>query len=91
MFPWLAYSRTHPHMDVAKKLSKRNFHIYLCSTPASLGHIYQRKPTGRRKELLCNTVLEELHLPSLPDLPPHYQYTTKGLPKHLLGNLMQAF
>ncbi|KAF8396448.1 hypothetical protein HHK36_018067 [Tetracentron sinense] len=32
----------------------------------------------------------ELHLPTFPDLPPHY-HTTKGLPPHLMATLKKAF
>ncbi|KAK6122958.1 hypothetical protein DH2020_043302 [Rehmannia glutinosa] len=34
--------------------------------------------------------LVELHLPSLPQLPPHY-HTTKNTPPHLMPTLMEAF
>ncbi|KAL8490645.1 hypothetical protein ACS0TY_022590 [Phlomoides rotata] len=34
--------------------------------------------------------LVELHLPSLPELPPHY-HTTKNVPPHLMDTLMKAF
>nr|TKR99864.1 hypothetical protein D5086_0000188680 [Populus alba] len=80
MFPWLAYSHIHAFLELAKKLSKRNFYIYLCSTPANLACIKEKEPSVE---------FVELHLPSLPELPPHY-HTTKGLPRHLLSNLMKA-
>lgn len=80
MFPWLAYSHIHAFLELAKKLSKRNFYIYLCSTPANLAYIKEKEPSVE---------FVELHLPSLPELPPHY-HTTKGLPRHLLSNLMEA-
>uniref|UniRef100_A0A6N2LSH2 Uncharacterized protein n=1 Tax=Salix viminalis TaxID=40686 RepID=A0A6N2LSH2_SALVM len=72
MFPWLAYSHIHPFLELAKKLSKRNFCIYLCSTPANLACIKEKEPSVE---------FVELHLPSLPELPPH-SHTTKGLPRH---------
>ncbi|KAA8539177.1 hypothetical protein F0562_025869 [Nyssa sinensis] len=34
--------------------------------------------------------LVEFHLPSLPQLPPHY-HTTNGLPAHLMSTLKEAF
>ncbi|KAL9365691.1 hypothetical protein Peur_043564 [Populus x canadensis] len=86
MFPWLAYSHIHPFLELAKKLSERNFYIYLCSSPANLGHIKE----NLLEMNFPSIQLVELHLPSSPDLPPHY-HTTKGLPNHLLGNLIQAF
>jgi len=86
MFPWLAYSHIHPFLELAKKLSERNFYIHLCSSPANLGHIKE----NLLEMNFPSIQLVELHLPSSPDLPPHY-HTTKGLPNHLLGNLMQAF
>ncbi|CAK7325304.1 unnamed protein product [Dovyalis caffra] len=80
MFPWLAYSHIQSFLELAKKLSKRNFYIYLCSTPANLAHIKVKEPSIQLVELL---------LPSTPELPPHH-HTTKGLPRHLLSNLMKA-
>ncbi|KAK3408858.1 hypothetical protein EUGRSUZ_J01007, partial [Eucalyptus grandis] len=59
---------------LAKRLSARNFHIHLCSTPVNLSSI---KPKISKK-YSSSIELVELHIPSLPDLPPHY-HTTKGL------------
>ncbi|KAK9282956.1 hypothetical protein L1049_011181 [Liquidambar formosana] len=86
MFPWLAHGHISPFLELAKKLSNRNFHIYLCSTPINLTSI---KPKISQKYSL-SIQLVELHLPSLPDLPPHY-HTTKGLPPHLMSTLKMAF
>ncbi|GFS43020.1 UDP-glucosyl transferase 72E1 [Actinidia rufa] len=38
---------------------------------------------------LAKKLTMELHLPSLPELPPHH-HTTNGLPPHLLSTLMRA-
>ncbi|KAI6669269.1 hypothetical protein NL676_004154 [Syzygium grande] len=62
------------------------FHIYLCSTPVSLTSI---KPKISEK-YSSSIELVELHLPSLPDLPPHY-HTTKGLSPCLMNTLKAAF
>ncbi|GLT66729.1 hypothetical protein SLA2020_390800 [Shorea laevis] len=86
IFPWLAHGHISPFLELAKKLSKRNFFIYFCSTPVNLSSV---KPMISLKESLC-IQLVEFHLPSLPDLPPHY-HTTKGLPPHLVNTLKNAF
>ncbi|KAI3427723.1 Glycosyltransferase [Psidium guajava] len=86
MFPWLAYGHISPFLELGKRLSERNFHIYLCSTPVNLSSI---KPKISEK-YSSSIELVELHLPSLPDLPPHY-HTTKGLPPHLMNTLKVAF
>ncbi|KAI6669271.1 hypothetical protein NL676_004156 [Syzygium grande] len=86
MLPWLAHGHISPFLELAKRLSRRNFHIYLCSTPVNLSSI---KPKISEK-YSSSIELIELHLPSLPDLPPHY-HTTKGLPPHLMNTLKVAF
>ncbi|XP_030526772.1 UDP-glucosyltransferase 29-like [Rhodamnia argentea] len=86
MLPWLAHGHISPFLELGKRLSKRNFHIYLCSTPVNLSSI---KPKISEK-YSSSIELVELHLPSLPDLPPHY-HTTKGLPPHLMNTLKVAF
>ncbi|KAF8008991.1 hypothetical protein BT93_J0087 [Corymbia citriodora subsp. variegata] len=86
MLPWLAHGHISPYLELAKRLSMRNFHIYLCSTPVNLSSI---KPKISEK-YSSSIELVELHLPSLPDLPPHY-HTTKGLPPHLMNTLKEAF
>ncbi|KAA8534524.1 hypothetical protein F0562_032041 [Nyssa sinensis] len=42
------------------------------------------------EEYSLSIQLIELHLPSLPELPPHY-HTTKGLPTHLMSTLKNAY
>ncbi|KAK3408863.1 hypothetical protein EUGRSUZ_J01013 [Eucalyptus grandis] len=86
MLPWLAHGHISPFLELAKRLSTRNFHIHLCSTPVNLSSI---KPKISDK-YSSSIELVELHLPSLPDLPPHY-HTTKGLPPHLMNTLKVAF
>ncbi|XP_056169078.1 beta-D-glucosyl crocetin beta-1,6-glucosyltransferase-like [Syzygium oleosum] len=86
MLPWLAHGHISPFLEPAKGLSRRNFHIYLCSTPVNLSSI---KPKISEK-YSSSIGLIELHLPSLPNLPPHY-HTTKGLPPHLMNTLKVAF
>ncbi|XP_010034308.3 beta-D-glucosyl crocetin beta-1,6-glucosyltransferase [Eucalyptus grandis] len=86
MLPWLAHGHISPFLELGKRLSERNFHIYLCSTPVNLSSI---KPKISEK-YSSSIELVELHLPSLPDLPPHY-HTTKGLPPHLMNTLKAAF
>ncbi|XP_015897462.4 UDP-glucosyltransferase 29-like [Ziziphus jujuba] len=84
MLPWYAYGHIFPFLELAKQLTRRNFHIYFCSTPVNLNSI---------KSKVCkfsNSIkLVELNLPTLPDLPPQY-HTTKGLPPHLNATLHRA-
>ncbi|CAA2934933.1 beta-D-glucosyl crocetin beta-1,6-glucosyltransferase-like [Olea europaea subsp. europaea] len=85
MFPWLAYGHISPFLELAKRLSDRNIHTYFCSTPVNLNFFKTKIP-----EKYSNSIqLVELHLPSLPELPPHY-HTTNGLPLHLQPTLRKA-
>ncbi|XP_008231988.1 PREDICTED: beta-D-glucosyl crocetin beta-1,6-glucosyltransferase-like [Prunus mume] len=89
MLPWLAHGHISPFLELAKKLtSKRNFHIFICSTPVNLTSI---KPKLSPKYSHCIEFVE-LHLPhdDLPELPPQY-HTTNGLPPHLMSTLKRAF
>ncbi|KAL7252759.1 hypothetical protein ACSBR1_007344 [Camellia fascicularis] len=89
MLPWLAHGHISPFLELAKSLSKRNFHVYLlgrksqflCSTPINLTSIKQK---------LTSIELVELDLPSFPNLPPHY-HITNGLPPHLMPILKTVF
>ncbi|WMV53585.1 hypothetical protein MTR67_046970 [Solanum verrucosum] len=85
MFPWLAYGHISPFLSVAKKLADRGFLIYLCSTPINLKSTINKIPE-KYADLIH---LIELHLPELPELPPHY-HTTNGLPPHLNHTLKKA-
>lgn len=85
MFPWLGHGHISPFLELGKKLSQRNFTVYLCSTPVNLKSI--EKKVGFEDSLIQ---LIELHLPNLPDLPPCY-HTTNGLPSHLMPTLKKAF
>ncbi|KAL7123863.1 hypothetical protein ABFS83_14G011000 [Erythranthe nasuta] len=86
MFPWLAHGHIFPFLELAKILSISNFHIYFCSTPVNLDSV--AKNLGN--DVVSNIELVELHLPSPPQLPPHY-HTTKNTPPHLMPTLMHAF
>ncbi|KAF3434408.1 hypothetical protein FNV43_RR25511 [Rhamnella rubrinervis] len=86
MLPWLAHGHITPFLELAKKLADRNFHIYFCSTPVNLISL---KPKLSDSKYSNSIQLVELHLPSLPELPPHY-HTTKGLPPHLMPVLEKA-
>ncbi|KAL7183445.1 hypothetical protein ACSBR2_025785 [Camellia fascicularis] len=86
MFPWLAHGHISPYLELAKKLSTRNFKIYLCSTPVNLTSI-KRKLS---EKYLNSIQLIELHVPPFPDLLPLY-HTTKDLPPHLMPTLKKAF
>ncbi|KAJ7942776.1 Glycosyltransferase [Quillaja saponaria] len=86
MLPWLAYGHISPFLELAKRLSNRNFHIYFCSTLVNLTSI----KLEISEKYYHSIQLVELHLSSLPELPPNYQ-TTKGLPPHLMLALKKAF
>jgi hypothetical protein len=79
MLPWIAHGHISPFLELAKKLTKRNFHIFFCSTPINLRPIKEKLP----QKYSLSIQFVELHLPSLPELPPHY-HTTNGLPPHLM-------
>ena len=85
MLPWLAHGHISPFLELAKKLTTGNIHIYFCTTPINLGPIKQQ--LSEKDSLSIELV--ELHLPSLPELPPHY-HTTNGLPPHLMPTLKKA-
>ncbi|KAI5650744.1 hypothetical protein M9H77_36749 [Catharanthus roseus] len=89
MFPWLAHGHISPFLELARKLAQRNFTIYLCSTPATLISSVKKKLSDG-ENFSEKIKLIELHLPVLPDLPPHY-HTTNGLPPHLMPTLKKAF
>nr|GMC92646.1 beta-D-glucosyl crocetin beta-1,6-glucosyltransferase-like [Ipomoea batatas] len=85
MFPWLAHGHICPFLVLAQALTKRNFYIYICSTPVNLSSI--KKRISEKDAISIKLV--ELQLPSLPNLPPHY-HTTNGLPPHLMPTLKKA-
>ncbi|CAH9100613.1 unnamed protein product [Cuscuta europaea] len=85
MFPWLAVGHITPSLELAKKLSDRGFFVLLCSTPINLSFIKNKIP----EKYSSSVQLVDLHLPELPDLPPHY-HTTNGLPLHLNSTLHKA-
>ncbi|VFQ62839.1 unnamed protein product [Cuscuta campestris] len=85
MFPWLAHGHICPFLVLAQALATRNFIIYICSTPTNLNSIKKRLTD---KDSIA-IKLVELHLPSLPNLPPHL-HTTNGLPPRLMPTLKRA-
>ncbi|CAI9776857.1 unnamed protein product [Fraxinus pennsylvanica] len=87
MFPWLAHGHIFPYLELAKKLSQKNFQIYFCSTAINLSSISK---VIEKNFFNISIELVELLLPSWPELPPHY-HTTKNVPPNLLPQLLQAF
>ncbi|XP_047958479.1 UDP-glucosyltransferase 29-like [Salvia hispanica] len=85
MFPWLAHGHVFPFLELAKGLTKKHFHVYLCSTSINLDSVRNSLNNDDNPIKLV-----ELPLPSLPDLPPHY-HTTKNIPPHLMPTLFKAF
>ncbi|KAF3437955.1 hypothetical protein FNV43_RR20711 [Rhamnella rubrinervis] len=95
MLPWLAHGHVSPFLELAKKLSHRNFYIYFCSTPVLINSIKPKLSHHHHRHDHQNSYTNfiepvELHLPFIPELPPHY-HTTKGLPPHLSPTLTKAF
>ncbi|XP_057806000.1 UDP-glucosyltransferase 29-like [Salvia miltiorrhiza] len=96
MFPWLAHGHVFPFLELAKGLAKKHFHIYFCSTPINLDSIKNHLNNNNNNnnndadDHRVSIELVELHLPTLPELPPHY-HTTKNIPPHLMPTLMGAF
>ncbi|KAL8553589.1 hypothetical protein ACS0TY_002052 [Phlomoides rotata] len=85
MFPWLAYGHITPYLELAKKLSSRGFHIYLCSTRATLASINNNIPPQ-----LSNSIeLIPLFLQVSDDLPPE-NHSTNGLSSALMSQLKQS-
>ncbi|XP_047318213.1 beta-D-glucosyl crocetin beta-1,6-glucosyltransferase-like [Impatiens glandulifera] len=86
MVPWLAHGHISPYLELAKRLSNRNFKIYLCSTPINLSSIKKRVT----QKYSHSIKLIDLHIPSQPDLPHPNFHTTNGLPLHLHSVLKRA-
>ncbi|PUZ73384.1 hypothetical protein GQ55_2G469800 [Panicum hallii var. hallii] len=86
MFPWLAHGHINPYLELARRLTSADHGgvdvvVHLVSTPVNLAAIAHRQTDRIR--------LVELHLPSLPDLPPAL-HTTKHLPPRLMPVLKRA-
>ncbi|KAF3437958.1 hypothetical protein FNV43_RR20714 [Rhamnella rubrinervis] len=90
MLPWLAHGHVSSFLELAKKLSHRNFHIYFCSTPVLINSIKPKLSHHHQNSYSNSIEPVELHLPFIPELPPHY-HTRKGLPPHLSPTLTKAF
>ncbi|CDO99875.1 unnamed protein product [Coffea canephora] len=85
MLPWLAHGHISPFLELAKALTKRNFYIYVCSTPVNLSSLKQ----NLSEKDSISIKLVELQVPTLPELPPHH-HTTNGLPPNLMPTLKEA-
>ncbi|KAK4388478.1 UDP-glucosyltransferase 29 [Sesamum angolense] len=88
MFPWLAHGHIFPYLELSKRLLiRKNFYIYICSTPINFPSIN----TFIRNNNLSESIgVVQLHLQPSYELPPHY-HTTKNLPSHLVFTLLEAF
>ncbi|KAK4477913.1 hypothetical protein RD792_017178 [Penstemon davidsonii] len=85
MFPWLAHGHIYPFLELAKRLSKKNFTMYLCSTPINLDSIKKDQ-----SNYSSSIELIELQIPESDELPQEL-HTTKNLPPNLLPILLQTF
>ncbi|KAK4425801.1 E3 ubiquitin-protein ligase MIEL1 [Sesamum alatum] len=88
MFPWLAHGHIFPFLELAKRLSKRNFSVYICSTAINLDSIRANMEKDASDDPSIELV--ELHIPPSSGLPPEL-HTTKNLPSNLVPALLQAF
>ncbi|XP_073119544.1 mogroside IIIx synthase-like [Henckelia pumila] len=88
MYPWLAHAHISSFLQLAKKLSANNFHIYFCSTPINILSI--RKQLQGTPNYSSSIKILEIHLPSSPDFPPHF-HTTKNAPLNLRSKLYRGF
>ncbi|KAL5974566.1 hypothetical protein ACLOJK_031236 [Asimina triloba] len=86
MFPWLAHGHISPFLELAKRLSRRNFLVHLCSTPPNLASIEEQLD----QKLFPSIHLLQLHLPPSPHLIPQC-HSTNSLPPHLMPALKTAF
>ncbi|KAK4425796.1 Beta-D-glucosyl crocetin beta-1,6-glucosyltransferase [Sesamum alatum] len=87
MFPWIGHGHVFPYLELAKNLSNKNFDIFFCSTAVNLSSISDALASTSST---VSIQLVELHLPVLPELPPHY-HTTKSVPPHLMPKLFETF
>ncbi|XP_047318723.1 beta-D-glucosyl crocetin beta-1,6-glucosyltransferase-like [Impatiens glandulifera] len=85
MLPWLSHGHISSFLELSRKLSQKNFHIYLCSTPINLKFIEKTI----KNNISLSIELIEFHLLPHPDLPPHL-HTTNNLPLHLKPTLKNA-
>lgn len=84
MFPWLAHGHISPYLELAKRLSHRNFVIHLCSTSANFRSIEH----SIGDKYAASVRLVELRLPT--DLLPRCYHTTNGLPPELMPRLKRS-
>lgn len=87
VFPYLASSHVYPFFELSERLSKRNFHIYFCSSAVNLESI---KKTMQKSPVDSSIELVELNMPSSPQFPPDL-HTTKNLPPNMTLTLVEAF
>ncbi|KAL0367677.1 UNVERIFIED_CONTAM: UDP-glucosyltransferase 29 [Sesamum radiatum] len=88
MFPWLAHGHIFPYLELSKRLLiRKNFHIYLCSTPINFTSINTFIHSNNLSESI---EVVQLHLQPSHELPPHF-HTTKHLPSDLVFTLLKAF
>lgn len=84
MFPWLAHGHISPYLELAKRLSTRNFVIYICSTSANFKSIIKKIGPKHASSI----ILVELLLPTT--LLRRHRHTTNGLPQQLMPKLKES-
>ncbi|EPS71672.1 hypothetical protein M569_03087 [Genlisea aurea] len=82
-FPWLAHGHLSPFFELAKRLTKKNFKAYICSSPVNLSSI-RLPPDSSAVEFV------PLHMPESPELPAEL-HSTRNLPNHRVIELIACF
>ncbi|XP_047962223.1 beta-D-glucosyl crocetin beta-1,6-glucosyltransferase-like [Salvia hispanica] len=83
MFPWLAHGHISPYLELAKRLSLRNFSVHLCSTAANLRSVEGSLGAASSSLRLVPLRLPETHLAA-------GLHTTNGLPPDLMPLLKRT-
>ncbi|KAL2511113.1 UDP-glycosyltransferase 91B1 [Abeliophyllum distichum] len=86
MLPWLAHGHISPFLELAKRLTKSDFQVYLCSTPINLNPIRENAISSN----FSSIQFVDIHLSTSLEFPADY-HTTKNLPPHLMPTLKTAF
>ncbi|KAI3444753.1 hypothetical protein Pfo_001418 [Paulownia fortunei] len=89
MFPWLAHGHISPYLELAKRLTKRNFIIHLCSTPANLSSIKHK--IGEKFALSIRLLMPKLKLAFEMAKPKFLEILAKIEPDLLIYDFLQPW
>nr|XP_043633081.1 cyanidin-3-O-glucoside 2-O-glucuronosyltransferase-like [Erigeron canadensis] len=85
--PWLGSTHISAFLELAKRMSIHNFHVFICSTPI---HFPSMRKYNLAQKYDESIKLVDLNMPSSAEFPPHY-HTTNGLPPHHKNKLMFTY